>query len=491
MSAEIKEASVGNRRLWKGILQLTSGTAVSQLIVLLTTPVITRFYSPHDFGIAAFFLSFLMFMAPLATLNYYQAIILPKNEQNALNVCRLCIIISLGMFTLIYLPVFYLLRPALGSFFKMPELMPIFWLIPVAILLRSLYLILTSYTARRRAFVLQSRARIAQTLTERGLALALGFAGQVSSLTLVFTRFISSMVETTLLFYAFLRREPAPETDEETQPIGELAKGYREFPLYSSSAMLLANGSSQLPLLLLPVLYSPSVCGLFALGNRLFQLPMQLLGESIRNAYYKEVIDRIHHDEENCSGFLNLRKHLVGAGMFPFIFLLFFGEFLFGIFFGAQWAEAGTYAGVLGFFFFFQFISTPIASLFNAYQKQRYLMLISALLFANNLLSLLIGAYFGSPIKGFILLTINGIGIYVLMNYLAEKTVGAAHYEQFALYARYLCYSLPGIAVFYLVRQQTQGILAIFATGTILAIFYYIFIYRDKFFIIMKKWGRA
>lgn len=490
MSVDLK-ASSGNSRLWKGILQLASGTAVSQLIVLLTTPILTRYYSPHDFGIAAFFLSFLIFMAPLASLNYYQAIILPKNEQNALNVSRLCVIISLGIFILVNLPVFFLMRPALGSFFKMPELTPIFWLIPVAILLRSLYLILTAYTARRRAFVLQSRARIAQTLAERGLALAIGFAGQVSSLTLVFTRFISFIIEAALLFYAFLRRDPAQETDEKVRTIRELAKDYREFPLFSSSAMLLANGSSQLPLLLLPVLYSPTVCGLFALGNRLFQLPMQLLGESIRNAYYKEVIDRIHQGEENCSGFLNLRKHLVAAGMFPFIFLLFFGEFLFKTVFGEQWAKAGTYAGILGFFFFFQFISTPISSLFNAYQKQRYLMLISALLFVNNLLSLLIGAYLGSPTKGFILLTINGISIYVLMNYLAEKTVGAAHREQFVLYSRYIGYNLPGMAVFFVTRQQTSNMAAIFATGIILAACYYMVVYREKFSSIMKKRGTA
>jgi len=488
MRAETIE-NTGNQRLWKSILQLASGSAISQLIVFLTTPLLTRYYSPRDFGVAAFFLSFLMFLAPLSTLNYYQAIILPKSEQDSLGLGRLSVAIALGFF-LVFTTGFLFLRSGLDAFFKMPELVSFFWLFPVAIFIRSLYLILAAYMSRYRSFTLQSKARICQTISERSLSLAVGFAGYASSLMLIFARFISLIVEAGLLLIAFLRK-PKPSDNEllSAKSIGDLAKEYQEFPLYSSWAMLLANGSSQLPLILLPLLFTPVIGGYYALGNRLLQLPMQLLGESIRNAYYKEVTDRIHQGLDNRPGFQSLRNHLVGAGMFPFVFLLLFGDYIFVVFFGRAWAEAGTYAGILGFYFFFQFISTPIACIFNAYKKQKYLILISTMLFSNNLLSLLLGSYLESPTKGFIILTVNGIGIYIFMNFLAEKTLNTSHSRQFITYSKYLAYNLPFILLFFIFKIRTENALIISTTSLLFAACYYALIYRQKIVTSIRKNG--
>lgn len=479
MNAEATARTASNR-LWKSILQLASGSAISQIIVLLTTPVLTRYYTPRDFGVVAFFASFLMFLSPLSSLNYYQAIILPENEGDSFRLGRLCITISLG-FSLFFLGSTFLLRKQLDVLFKMPELVSFFWVFPAAILIRSVYLILAAFMSRYRAFLHQSNARVCQTLSERSLSLLIGFAGQASSLMLVFARFASLAVETGMLYIAFLRRPKVAEGETPcAKTTRELAFEYREFPLFSSWAMLLANGSSQLPLLLLPLLFTPAVGGFFALGNRLFQLPMQLLGESIRNAYYKEVSDCLNKGIDNSAGFLSLRNHLVAVGMFPFIFLLFFGDFVFSLFFGSEWAPAGTYAGILGFFFFFQFISSPITCIFNAYKQQKYLVIISSLLFINNLMSLLLGAYLGSPTKGFIVLTVNGILIYIFMSYLAEKTLKLQHSSQFLTYAKYLAYNLPFILLFFVVKSVTQNTSIIFTASLVFSAGYYSLIYRHK-----------
>lgn len=490
MSAESTERT-GNRRLWKGIMQLASGAAISQVVVFMTTPVLTRYYSPRDFGVAGLFLAFLLFLAPLSSLNYYQGIILPKNERDSLQLGKLSVTISLGFFLVFFIS-FFLFRPSFDVFFKMPELIPIFWLFPVAILVRSLYLILAAYMSRYRAFTAQTKARISQAVSERLISLVIGFAGYASSLAMVFSRFVSFVIETGILLFAFLRRQKMNDCEPPPRKsTGELAREYREFPLYSSWAMLLANGSGQLPLILLPLLFSPAVGGYYALGNRLFQLPLQLFGESIRNAYYKEVSDRIHQGLDNRESFQSLRNHLVAAGMFPFIFLLFFGDYIFGLLFGLEWAQAGAYAGTLGFFFFFQFISLPNICIFNAYKKQKYLVIISAALFVNSLVSLLLGAYFDSPTSGFAALTVNGIAIYMFMSYLAEKTIEAEHKLQFITYAKYLAYNSPFVLIFIMVKSMTENAVSVVVAGLFLSVCYYAVVYGRKLDRLIRNKGLA
>lgn len=480
-----KEIQVGNRRLWIGILQLASGTAVSQVIVLLTTPILTRYYTPHDFGVAGFFLSFIIFLAPFSSLNYFQAVILPRSETECLRLVRLCLGISL-LFLPVFGATFFLLAPTFSSFFKMPELQSFTWIFPLAILVRSVYLVLAAYMSRRRAFAIQSKANVCQTLTERTLSLAVAFCGHASSVVMVLTRFVALITETGILLLAFVRRPLSSEEATPGRTTRELAQEYREFPLYSSWSMLLANGSSQLPMILLPLLFSPAVGGFYALGNRLLQLPMQLFGDSIRNAYYKEVTDRIHQGRDNSEGFQSLRKHLVATGMFPFVILLFFGSFIFSTVFGSAWAEAGSYVGILGFFFFFQFVSTPITCIFNAYKKQKYLMVISAALFFNNLFSLLLGSYLGSAHLGFIVLSLIGVAIYLFMNFLAERALGVGHLPQFLLYSRYLALNLPFVAGFYLVKHRANSAPMIAITSLLFGAIYYLIIFRHKFVVYLR-----
>ncbi len=48
---------VVNSKYMKDILVLTSGVGVSQLIPLLLLPILTRFFSPTDFGVLAVYMA--------------------------------------------------------------------------------------------------------------------------------------------------------------------------------------------------------------------------------------------------------------------------------------------------------------------------------------------------------------------------------------------------------------------------------------------------
>jgi O-antigen/teichoic acid export membrane protein len=312
-------------QLWRHVLKLASGAALAQVVVLATAPLLTRYYAPDAFGVSAFFISFVAICGPIGNLNYFQAIMLPRDDAEALRLAELSLGVSLCMSVLV-LGAAFVLRGLLGSPFHVPELIPYFWLFPMGIMLRSAFLVLTAWSARHRFYGAQARARVAQTVTERALSLVAGLTGLGSGVTLVFSRLASLILENAMLLSSGLAarsslRSRAAHTgtspsEAQRHSLGTVARNYREFPI-ASWTTLLANGSSQVTALLLPVLFSTEVAGLYALGNRLIQTPFMLLGESIRNVYYKELAERIATGRETRSGFVALRRHLVAAGMFP------------------------------------------------------------------------------------------------------------------------------------------------------------------------------
>src|SRR5262245_30979414 len=77
-------------RLWRsGFVRSTaivmSGTAVAQIIAFALSPVISRLFSPTEFGIAGSFASVVNVLSTVVTLQYSQAIILPKTNKEAIN----------------------------------------------------------------------------------------------------------------------------------------------------------------------------------------------------------------------------------------------------------------------------------------------------------------------------------------------------------------------------------------------------------------------
>jgi len=74
-----------NNPLYRGVLVLGSGTAVAQLIGIVTAPIITRLYTPSDMGVLAVYSSILAIFGVGATLRYEFAYALPRENEDAIN----------------------------------------------------------------------------------------------------------------------------------------------------------------------------------------------------------------------------------------------------------------------------------------------------------------------------------------------------------------------------------------------------------------------
>ncbi|HID15238.1 MAG TPA: hypothetical protein EYP16_00320, partial [Candidatus Atribacteria bacterium] len=133
-----------NRYVWQ-IVTLMSGTLIAQIIMFAFIPILTRLYTPAEFGTYSLFFSLASMLGMVSSWKYDQAIMLPKSERYAQSLVFLSILITLGMVlvTVAVLVIFYSFF--LDYFHGMEYLI---WLLPFSILIIGLLQIFDSYSNR-------------------------------------------------------------------------------------------------------------------------------------------------------------------------------------------------------------------------------------------------------------------------------------------------------------------------------------------------------
>ena len=152
---------------------LLSASVVAQLIGLLVYPLLTRLYSPDDFGLLTLFLQIGNVLVMLTTMEYHYAIVLPDNEQDAQNVMRLCFRL-LALSTMV-VAVSVLFRDPIAALFNSPDLARFYPLMPLMVFALGLWNMLNYWYIRRKAFSRMSGYQYVQIVFSAGGKLGFGY----------------------------------------------------------------------------------------------------------------------------------------------------------------------------------------------------------------------------------------------------------------------------------------------------------------------------
>lgn len=82
---------------FKNLSTLMSGTVIAQLIGILASPLLSRLYTPSNFGLWGTFLSIVAVITVIASLKYELGIILEEKEESAILLTRFCFLLSLSI----------------------------------------------------------------------------------------------------------------------------------------------------------------------------------------------------------------------------------------------------------------------------------------------------------------------------------------------------------------------------------------------------------
>jgi len=128
-----------------------TGTTIAQAIPIAISPILTRIYTPEDFGVFALYMSIVSVIATIATGRYELAIMLPKKDEDAVNIVALSIIISFFVSFIAFLIV-YIFNSQITNLLGSPEISNWIYFIPITVLLAGVYQSFNYWNNRKKKY---------------------------------------------------------------------------------------------------------------------------------------------------------------------------------------------------------------------------------------------------------------------------------------------------------------------------------------------------
>jgi O-antigen/teichoic acid export membrane protein len=356
---------------YRHVLILTSGTAFSQLLLVLASPLLTRLYTPGDFGLLSVYISIIEIFALLSSLKYEYAVPLARDEAGAANLLALCfgILLSVCFFATLFL---WFTHSFLFNLLKVPGLEEYFWLFPVSLFGMGSLKILHYWAMRTKKFVPIARAKMRQSMGMIGIQIVTGFLGQ-GTFGLVLGDALGRLGGSGKLTYDFIQ-ENLDVLKKNVSPPGirQVAFRYKKFPLILTGSSLINEFAVHLPVVLLTLAYGPQVVGLFVLVQRITGLPLTLIGESINDVFMAEASSLLKDNPGRISKlYWDTFKHLLLLSIPFFLMVAFIAPWVFMFVFGQQWTEAGAYLRILTPMYLLQFVSIPVSATLLVFERQK------------------------------------------------------------------------------------------------------------------------
>lgn len=376
----------------KNVLIITSGTAFAQFLSILLLPVITRLYSPEQYGVISVYVAILFVISFLGSMNYEMGVPIAESEVKAINVLSLSVVTLTFSTVLLYL-IFIFIGDQILYLFNGEVLIDYKYLIPLGTFLVGLYSIFTQWAYREKDFKAISKTKFTQAILQNLVAIGFGLLGK-GPIGLIFSRIWGQSAGITTLSFPLIQKKDLLNKIKK-QEIIQAARRYINFPLYATPRRFLGDITISLPVLFLTSLYDFHVVGMYGLANSVIQLPMNLIGSSVSNVFYAESASLRSTDPKKVKELSKkLLINLIIVGIIPLITLLFIGSLIFSFVFGSIWSDAGIYASLLSIVVFSRLIFKPISNIFDIYEKQKLALLLNIFRLVLVLITFGISSYY-------------------------------------------------------------------------------------------------
>lgn len=378
----------------RGVSVLVGGTAGAQIILVLAAPLLTRIYSPEDYGLLAVFAGLLAVISLLSTLRYEVAIPLPEDNNEAANLVALSLML-VGVVSLLTAGLVFFLGQPVAELLGVPKLADYLWLLPIGLLISGAYNVFTHWSVRTKRFATIAGTKLNQALATLTIQIA---AFKLGSLALVLGQVVGQGIGT------FSLARPAVRQCSWRQ-IWLVALRYQRFPKYSTPAGLSRVAGVELPPLVLAAVFSPAAAGLYALTHRVLNLPASLIGGAVSQVFFSNAADAYR---EGSLGQLVRQVHakMARVGLPPMLLLILLGPDLFGFVFGENWRQAGEFARWMAPWLYLVFVSSPLTTITAVMERQKEGLLFHLVLLGLRIIAICTGVWIGDLTSTVILLAV-------------------------------------------------------------------------------------
>ncbi len=328
----------------RNVLTLMMGTTIAQAIPIAISPILTRIYTPSDFGLFALFNSLIAVFGVIASGRYELAIMLPKKDEDAINIAALGMLIS-TFFSVILFFIILFFNDSICSLLNNIEIKPWLYFIPLVVFFTGGFNVLNYFNNRQKEFKTIASATAVKSLVSASVQLMIGFV-KAGATGLITGQILSHMFANLRLLKNIISDKKMISNISKIE-IKNMGKKYINFPKFSMPAILSNTLSTQATNIIIPIFYNVITLGYYSLVQRILGLPLVLISNAIGQVYFKEAVSEKQLTKSVVKSTKSTFKKLVIIGIPLFLFLFLFIEDVFIIVFGENWAIAGYYAKII------------------------------------------------------------------------------------------------------------------------------------------------
>lgn len=372
---------------------LFTGSTISQLILFLTLPLLTRLFDENYFGVYVLFTTSVLVLKTIMSMSLELTILLPKKNEDAFNLFFLNIIVSvlLSLISYLFLFVFEL---QISTTLGLEGLGFFIYLIPLSSMLICFKTALEYWNNRLDTFKNISFGAFGKSIAVSSSQISIGYSS-FKSIGLISGQIIGQLFHLILILKLSYNSFKGSFKKLSIDRIFSLLKQYKRIPQLNTLMSFLNTLSNELPVVLISNFFGLGSVGIYGLSLKISNAFSGLIGYSVGQVFFNEA-SKLYNAKGNLYQLLKTtyrRMFIVGLLLFT---ILFVASFYFQVLLGNDWSDVGRYTRVLIPWLFIAFLNFPVSSLITILSKQKLFLIYDSLLLVFRFLSIYVGFTFFS-----------------------------------------------------------------------------------------------
>ncbi|NFZ38312.1 oligosaccharide flippase family protein [Staphylococcus aureus] len=348
------------------LMILSSG--IAQVILIITTPIITRLYSPTEFGEFTIFSNIAMILIPIINARYDLLIVNTKNDRSANILSQISFLISL-LILLILIPIF-----AISAWLYLNFILDFIFII-IMLFLVSLTNIFTNYLNKERKYKVLSLINVFRAGSMALLQIIFGLLA-LGSLGLIIGFSLSYIAGITLGYKTFKKHFNIVRDKEETKALFLENKNQL---VYSTPSILLNSLSFSVVVFFIGILYTNTEVGIYGMAIRVLGIPVTIISLGLSKIFMQQANDYYIEHGNFRNLLLKFSSILVIVSIILYVPLYLFSEELVNILLGHSWVDAITVIKIVIPLFVIRLIVSTVSLSVIVLQKQQLELILQAL----------------------------------------------------------------------------------------------------------------
>ena len=380
-------AKIWNSPSARNVGKLLSANVIAQALGIIIYPILTRLYTPEDFGLLNVFASIGGGLILLSTLEWYNAIVLPKKEQDASALVHLSFFCLLATSILLLLTIPF--ATPFAKLLNLPRFASFYWMLPIYVFLIGAWNILNYWYIRQKEYDRISGYQISQSLFAAGYKTT--FAFLPFSGGLMYASILSPLCSFILSLYRAGRKVLMPLRTIHPETCKQVAVTYSNYPKYSTPRALLNYIVGQLPVLVLAPLFGERLIGFWGMALMLSFTPISIMSRALYQVLFRKTTEQVNAGL-SIAPFYRWFTIIALSVIVPFFIILWFVlPALTDWLLGADWRVTGEYIRWMLPWLVFNILGGSTGYLVDIFFKQKTGLLFEILLAISRTIGVGIG----------------------------------------------------------------------------------------------------